>query len=436
MLGEDRKGRWMMTNRSMDNRDGSRIEDAWGPSLGKGLLQLGWGLLFMMGLGTVYSYSVFRPAVEAHFGVGATLSGMPYMVALAFYALAMMATGRVLHRRAPRFFLLLGSALVASGWCLSSMATGMLSLTLTYGVLMGSGVGIAYGVPMAVVAKWFPKRRGLMVGMVLVGFGLSPVVTAPLARLLLEGQGLLPTFRILGLAFAVVLPLLVLPMGEPQGAEASEAPKGRPDTMEETGLFRSRGFWLLYLSFVLGSMVGLMTVGITFSMALEWGGMDAAAAAGTMSVFALLNGAGRPLFGWMADRRGFLWAMRLSFGVMLLSAALLLATGPGRPETFRIAFGLLWMNLGAWLSMAPVATRQLFGAKGHARNYGVVFTAYGVGAVLGVLASGVVKDRFDAPSPVFLLVGGLALAGLLLSAIPLKSPQGEGPKEGLETKSA
>lgn len=422
----------MMKSSSRVVRDGKRMEDGAAPPLGKGLLQLAWGLLFMMGLGTVYAYSVFRPAVEERFGVGATLSGVPYMVALAFYALAMMATGRVLHRRAPRFFLLLGSALVASGWLLSSMATGMLSLTLTYGVLMGSGVGIAYGVPMAVVAKWFPKRRGLMVGMVLVGFGLSPVVTAPLARLLLEERGLPSTFRILGLAFGVILPLLALPMGNPKGVEASEAPKERAETVEATDLFRSRGFWLLYLSFVLGSMVGLMTVGITFSMALEWGGMDAVAAAGNMSVFALLNGAGRPLFGWMADRRGFLWAMRLSFGVMLLSAALLLAAGPGRPEVFRIAFGLLWMNLGAWLSMAPVATRQLFGATGHGQNYGVVFTAYGVGAVLGVLASGVVKDRFDAPSAVFLLVGGIALGGLLLSTVPFQ----RGPKEGMDKQTA
>ena len=109
------------------------------------------GIIIMMCLGTVYSWSVFRLQVESLFQVGTTQSGYPYMVSLAFYALFMLLAGKYLDRYSPRMIVSLGGILVASGWVLSAYAPNIYLLTVTYGVLMGSGVGIAYGVPISVV---------------------------------------------------------------------------------------------------------------------------------------------------------------------------------------------------------------------------------------------------------------------------------------------
>ncbi|HAS74549.1 MAG TPA: MFS transporter, partial [Clostridiales bacterium UBA8960] len=119
------------------------------------------GIVIMLCLGTIYSWSVFRLPIEAWLGVGSTQSGLPYMTALAVYAVSMMLTGRVLDRFSPFSVVLVGSGFVAAGWILSAYVDNIFALTMTYGVLSGAGVGIIYGVPMSVVARWYPERKGL-----------------------------------------------------------------------------------------------------------------------------------------------------------------------------------------------------------------------------------------------------------------------------------
>ena len=165
------------------------------------------GILIMLCLGTVYAWSVFRLPVEALFDVGSTLSGLPYMTALATYAIFMMLTGRVLDRYKPIQLIAVGTVLVSGGWVLSGLVNNIYWLTMTYGVFSGAGVGVIYGVPMKVVAAWYPERKGLAVGAVLMGFGMSPLVTAHLARMLVTQYGVQNAFLMLGIAFGVVMPL-------------------------------------------------------------------------------------------------------------------------------------------------------------------------------------------------------------------------------------
>ncbi|MDO9592667.1 MAG: MFS transporter, partial [Erysipelotrichaceae bacterium] len=136
------------------------------------------GIIIMMLLGTVYSYSIFRRSLEELFSLGSAQSGLPYMAALVFYALFMLLSGKVIERIHPRLLLIFGGFLVSLGWILSTFATGVAHLVVTYGMITGAGVGIAYGVIINVVAKWFVDKRGFAVGLVLIGFGMSPLVVA------------------------------------------------------------------------------------------------------------------------------------------------------------------------------------------------------------------------------------------------------------------
>ena len=139
-----------------------------------------------MALGTVYSWSVFRLPVEVLYDVGTAQSGLPYMTALLFYSLFMFLTGRFFKDWSPRKTILTGTLLVSVGWILSAFAPNIQTLTIAYGVISGAGVGIAYGAPLTVVTRWFPEKKGIVIGLVLLGFGLSPLLTAPIARALVE----------------------------------------------------------------------------------------------------------------------------------------------------------------------------------------------------------------------------------------------------------
>ncbi len=375
------------------------------------------GIVIMMCLGTVYSWSIFRGSVEALFDVGTVQSGMPYMFSLAFYAFSMLVSGKFIDRLTPTSMMSVGGILVGIGWFASGYAENIYMLTLTYGAIVGIGVGIIYGVPISVVAKWFPNKKGLVVGLVLTGFGLSPFVTAPAAKALIEGFGVLDAFKILGLSFAIIIPLLSKYVKLPE--ERSFIIK--PHLLNNSGSFSTRemiktkSFKSLYICFVLGTMIGLTIIGMTNNIGVDLIGLSSLTAPLFVSVFAVFNGIGRPLFGWLTDKLSYKKVMLLSFILILTSAILMLFAREGSVIIYIISFSIFWMNLGGWLAIAPTSTLLLYGGTNYSQNYGVVFTAYGIGAIVGVYVSGLLFDYFNHHDVIFYFIISLCLLGIVLS---------------------
>src|SRR5512135_3494913 len=157
------------------------------------------GMLMNVCLGTVYAWSVFRNPVAKLFStadvpITAKQTLWPFMLFLAVFTILMPISGRIVQKVHPMTVSLVGSLIVAAGWILSSYATSINFLYVTYGAIAGAGVGIVYGIPIAVVARWFPDLKGLAVGITVLGFGVSALVTAPIAHLLIETYGILKTF--------------------------------------------------------------------------------------------------------------------------------------------------------------------------------------------------------------------------------------------------
>jgi MFS transporter, OFA family, oxalate/formate antiporter len=390
----------------------------------RGYVCLMAGLLMMLCLGTVYSWSVFRSPIEAHFGISSLLSGLPYMTSLVFYSVFMVFTGRYRYKLSLKKWMLLGAVMVGLGWILSSFASHIFLFTLSYGVMIGAGVGIMYGIPMALVADWFPMKKGLMVGLVLGGFGLSALISAPLARFLIESRGLMPAFLYLGVAFLIILPLLTSLMNSPEssacsvGIENSTTLPGQVDSKE---MVKLRNFKILYFSYFIGTSIGLTMIGLSYPIGVDYMQASPKSVAWMLSVFALCNGLGRPFFGWFTDRFSPLASMRLSFGAILLAVSLMLIFKESSLLVFGISFSLFWFNLGGWLALAPAATLRFYGVCHFSQNYGLMFTAYGVGALFGVLASGFLKDWLGHYQGIFWLVLVLAGVGLIASYISKKS---------------
>ena len=379
------------------------------------------GIIIMMCLGTVYSYSVFRLSIEKIFNVGATQSGMPYMTALAVYALFMLLTGRYLDKFNPRSIITLGGLLVSLGWILSAYAPNIYVLTITYGVISGAGVGIVYGVPMTIVARWFPEKKGLAVGMVLMGFGLSPLITAPLARIFVEYYGTMNTFLILGICFGVIILILSYLFKYPSEVEqlslkSVKQVKNSLYELNTLSMIKSKSFIGLYINFIIATTIGLMLIGLTSSIGIELIGLSQKKVALLMGLFAIFNGVGRPIFGWLVDKFSSKKAILFSYGLIISSAILILFANEGNVIMYSISFSIFWFNLGGWLAIAPTSTLALYGTKHYSQNYGVVFTAYGIGAITGVTTSGMLIDVHRNYDYVFYYVIALCLLGILLTS--------------------
>lgn len=388
------------------------------------------GLTINLCLGAVYSFSLFKTPLINHWQITATQSGFPFMVFLAMFSVGMAVTGPHIPRHGPRRVSLVGGILVGLGWLLSGFTPNIGLLTLAYGGLAGFGVGILYGCPIAVATAWFPDRRGLAVGLTVLGFGISPLLTAPIIGGLINAGGVLPTFTVLGIGFLLVLVLLSLPLRfpppgwTPAGWTPTAKQKARDGLEMDRGqMVRTFAFYALWMGFMLGSVSGLMVVGFSKDFGVEVAGASARLATLTVSLFAVFNGAGRPVFGWLIDRTTPRISAAISFSLILISAVLLYVWGEGNLAIYLIAFSVLWLNLGGWVAMAPASTAALFGPKHYSRNFALVFSGYGIGAIVGSLLSGAIRDATGSYLPVFLPVIGLAAFGIVISFLGLKPVQ-------------
>ncbi len=386
------------------------------------------GLLINICLGSVYSWSVFRKPLEELFNIGATESGLPFMFFLAFFAILMPFAGGPLDRYGPRIITILGGALVGLGWILSSLAPGITMLTISYGLIAGGGVGVVYGGPIALSTRWFPDKKGLAAGLTIMGFGLSPFITAPLARMLIDLYGPLQTFGILGALFFVIIILLAMPLKFPQpdwkptGWTPSEAAISTVD-LETSKMLKTSTFYGLWSCYIIGTLSGLMAIGISSSVGQEIIKLDPVTAAIAISVFAVFNGIGRPLFGWLTDRLTPRYSAIISFIVIFLASIGMLNAGETKIVLYILCFCCFWLCLGGWLAIAPTSTATFFGTKHHGKNYGVTFTAYGIGAISGTLISGRLRDIFGSYIYSFYPTAVLAIIGIAIAIFLIKQPK-------------
>jgi len=388
------------------------------------------GLIINLCLGSIYAWSVFRKPLEELFSVGATESLLPFILFLAFFAALMPVTGPFLDKYGPRLFTIIGGIIVGVGWILGGKASSMTQLAIYYGIIGGIGVGIAYNCPIGVAGRWFPDRRGLAVGLTVLGFGISALITAPLARSLIESNGPLATLLYFGIAFLIIIVILGIPLKfppagwKPAGWTPPPAAVATKD-LKAGEMLSTGGFYGLWLCYIIGTLAGLMAIGVSSSVGQEIFKLSAATAALYVSIFAVFNGVGRPIFGYLVDKINARNAALISFIIIFITAILLgKFSGSASSTLYLVCFCGLWLCLGGWLAIAPAATGAYFGTKFYGPNYGLVFTAYGIGAIIGNLLAGRLRDLTGSYVSVFFpWVTILAVVGFIIALILMRPPK-------------
>jgi MFS transporter, OFA family, oxalate/formate antiporter len=402
------------------------------------------GLIIQLCLGAIYAYGIVRVPLQAYFvnDLGLKVSAMdmtlPFIVFLLVFALTMPLAGPYIQKMGPRKVGMVGGALCGLGWFAASFASSPAMLALLYGIIGGLGVGIAYGCPIAVSAAWFPDKRGLAVGLTVLGFGFSAAVIAPInAFLVVHYGGIMSSLKIIGVAFLIITvvmsALLTLPPSGwcPAGWTPPAPAVGAGPKLDflRNEMTKTKTFYGLWLCYTIGALAGLIAIGILGPVGQEVAknaGMDSKAATALIIMltlpFAICNGLGRPVFGTLTDKLTPRNTAMISY-MLIIVACVIMYMSYSSTIAFMISFALLWGCLGGWLAIAPTATASYFGTKDFARNYGLVFTAYGAGAVIGGILSAQVKDILGAYQPTFLIVMCLAVIGLIVSFMLMKPPK-------------
>lgn len=381
-------------------------------------------------LGILYSWSVFRGPLEQMHGWTRAQSVMPYRYSLLAFAAGMIVAGLWQDRKGPRVVASVGGVLLALGCAVAGVLHETVEgLVLGYGVIAGVGVGFAYVTPIAMCVKWFPDRRGMIVGLAVMGFGLGPLVFGPWLEWMIGkevaamGDTIPRTFFVLSALFLVGVVgaaqlYAVPPAGwKPQGW----SPAAGKAVMVEMGpaeMVRGWRFWALWGVYFLGTSVGLTAIGEASPLlrdAAKGGAMmTAGAGLGVMSVF---NGVGRLAWGSVSDRWGRQAALLGMCAVSVVACAAVLRTADGFGSLLA-GMCLVAFSYGGYLALMPALTADYFGAKHVGANYGLVFSAWGI---CGFVVPGYFAGMLDAArgagdlrggyEQVFGLLAGLALLG-------------------------
>jgi MFS family permease len=391
------------------------------------------GLIINICLGSIYAWSVFVLPLTEYFTteLGQVVTAneilMPFSVFLAAFALAMPLVGRFVDQLGPRKMMIIGGLLTGCGWLLASMVTSVEMLYLVYGVIGGAGVGISYGVPVALATRWFPDKRGVAVGLALLGFGFSAFISANIAGILIPMIGVMNTFRVFGVVFLVIITLCALPLRFPDVGWTPAGWRPHPAAAAETcecdraRMIRTPTFYALWVCYFIGCLAGLMAISIAQPVGVEVVGITPVLATALVGVFAIFNGGGRPIFGWLTDHLSPARTAVISF-LLIAGSSLLLWLSPSE-ITYVVSFCILWGCLGGWLAIAPTATARFFGTCDYPRCYGLVFLAYGAGAIAGPQLAGFIKTTTGDFIGVFPYIVILALIGAVIGFFLLKPIQ-------------
>ncbi|MCP4309283.1 MAG: OFA family MFS transporter [bacterium] len=388
-------------------------------------------LLIQWCLGAIYAWSVFTPGLKDAGWTNAETQ-IVFAAGLAMFAIVMVFAGRKLNDWGPQRLAFAGGITLGLGYVIAGLGSGtnFWTVLLGVGLIGGSGIGLAYVVPIAVGMRWFPDKKGMITGAAVAGFGFGAMGWVKLAGSwgnLIDNIGLDGTFFAYGVAFAVLVVIGSMWMKMPpdgwlpEGFTPPQAIGAGGEDFTPQEMLRTPQFHLISLTFLVSAGAGLMAIGLMKLYppeALVDNGFtvdNADAIAGTaMAVFfSLANGIGRLAWGILGDKLGrkrSVVTMAASQGLFLL----LFTSMAGNEYTLYLFATLIGFNFGGNFALFPALTADEFGNGAVGKNYPWVFLAYGAGGIIFPILGGWLGDGGNFPLA-FSITGVLCLVGALAS---------------------
>ena len=379
------------------------------------------GLSMNLALGSLYAWSVFVAPLEKQFGWRRAQTSNVFTIAVVVLALTFILGGRLQDKKGPFWVSVTGAVLVSLGLFLCAYTHSLNYLYVCFGVIGGVGSGFGYATPIPVMAKWFPDKRGLAVGLAVAGYGGGSAIFGPLANLkLIPTYGLATTFQILGVIFLVMTLIGAFllknpPAGyKPTGWTPAPAAKAAATTYDFSSgeVLRTPTFYFMWIAYALGTSAGLMVISQLVPFAKSVGTPSAALATMGLVVGAIGNASGRILSGWMSDALGRLNVLRLMIAISMVAMPILYKVGGSVGPLYVVVFIVYWCY-GTQLSVNASTTSDFWGTKNAGLNYGLLFTAWGVAGIIGPRMGGVLFDKYKNYQMAFYTAAVLAAVALL-----------------------
>src|SRR5712664_713710 len=382
------------------------------------------GVVMQVALGAVYAWSVFRVPLAKQFGWSISEVTLTFTISIFVLGISAFFGGLWLNRKGPRIVALTGGFLYGAGVFLASFSDHKLWwLYLSFGVIAGIGLGLSYIVPVAVLVKWFPERRGMITGLAVGGFGAGALITAPVATRLIQSVGVLETFAYLGIAYLLLTVFSAIFMqNPPEGwAPAGWTPSAslashRPAKEYTLGeALRTWQWWALWLLLFLNTSAGISVISQESPLFQELARVTAVAAAGMVGVASIGNAFGRVFWAWASDSI----TRRATFVVMFLGQTLLFWALPSinSASVLTIIAFVVLMCYGGGFGTMPAFAADYFGSRNVGPIYGLMLTAWGFASAFGPLLIAYLRQSSGAYGEALHVIAGVMAVSVLLPLI-------------------
>jgi MFS transporter, OFA family, oxalate/formate antiporter len=381
------------------------------------------GVFLQIALGAVYAWSVFRVPLAKQFGWSISEVTLTFTISIFVLGISAFFGGLWLNRKGPRIVALTGGALYGLGVFLASFSHSLSWLYLSYGLIGGIGLGLGYIVPVAVLVKWFPDRRGLITGIAVGGFGAGALITAPVATRLIQSVGVLSTFAYLGIAYLVVT---IISGAFMQNPPESWKPEGWVASATQTSHRASRDFTLgealktwqwyaLWLLLFLNTCAGISIISQEAPIFQELTGATAIVAAGMVGLASIGNAVGRVFWAWVSD----LITRRATFAVMFILQVLLFWFLPNiaTVSLMTIITFIVLMCYGGGFGTMPAFAADYFGPKNVGPIYGLMLTAWGFASAFGPLFIAHMRETAGSYRGALHVIAGVMAVSMLLPIV-------------------
>jgi OFA family oxalate/formate antiporter-like MFS transporter len=387
------------------------------------------GLSMNLALGALYAWSVFVLPLEKEFGWKRADTSMVFTIAVFVFGLAFILAGRLQDKKGPFWISVIGGVLVSIGFIACAWTTNLGWLYFWFGVLGGIGNGFGYATPIPVMAKWFPDRRGLAVGLAVAGYGGGSAIFGPLAgNWLIPAYGWRSTFLTLGIIFFVMTMVGAYLLQNPPAGYRPEGWTPAPATAKAAAtrydfapseVLKTGGFYLMWVAYALGTSAGLMVISQLVPYARSQG-VPLELATTAIFIGALGNASGRIFSGWLSDTLGRLNTLRLMIAISALAMPVLFHTGASVGALYVLVF-VVYYCYGTQLSVNASTASDFWGTKNAGVNYGLLFTAWGVAGIIGPRIGGRLFDIYKNYQAAF-YTAGVICAIALISELLAKRP--------------
>jgi len=371
-------------------------------------------------IGSAYAWSVFQKPLVQQFGWKASDAAWTFAITIAMMPIAMTYVGKKVEQWGPRKTLFIGGICFGLGEFLSGFASSLLPLYLAHGVLGGFGVGTVYGIAMSNTVRWFPDKKGLASGLIAAGLGSGAIFFAPIGNSLIQAYGIQSAFKILGVIYLVAIIISTLLIDVPPAGYRPAGWTPPPAALGVSGvdkdwreMLKDPIFYVLAVMFVMGAVSGLMIIGHASPIGQEVIGLSPATAALVVSILGLSNTLGRLFWGFMSDIIGRYNALICIYGFFAVAMYFMPTASTMMP--FLIMVCAVGLGYGGLLGIYPTINADMFGLKNLGQNYGIMFFAFAVAAIIGPRLAAVVKESSGGYDQAFLIAAGMGLVGAVLT---------------------